>query len=767
MLNRLRILQIGDDPATSFCALQFARWGADVLKVTDDDLSPGESTDPVAPYRHQYENLNKRLLPSGKLSSMAATADLILTAKAPDALRDSTITPGAETIVHHVLPFPEGTDWTGLMADPLLIEALTGYLSANGSGELPPVRAPANLIVYVTGANAFAASLAALLRRHHHGASGRVVTCQLDVLLSLCPFVRYQYAGTAERRRGGPGTGVRLYPVGDGYLSITLVPADNWEALMEQLGSPDVPEVLRHASGRSDEKAVAQFLRERSVGVSCELVWNALMQQPHLKGIGWFQTLPQILKNPQLSALDYFESTGSGTDAGDVEKVPGLPAQLSICKPTPAALAREGAGWRSDDRVPAASGNDPARKPLDGVRVVDFTQAWIGPFATMLLADLGAEVIKVESHLRIDVWRGSGQVPPEQMANPQADQRNVSANFNSTNRNKRELAVDLTSESGREVVRALITTADIVIDNYTPHVMRKFGLDYESIRALKRDIISVSWSGYGGRGPYSDYKANGTTTEAMAGWDALFGYREGPPMVMGFYQCDAMSGMQVAATTLLALLHRTYTGEGQCVSGSMIETAAGYMGPELLAVSSNVEVPRWGNDHPDRYPHGVFRSADEPDHVDCWVAVCCQTDSQWRSLARLLGDDVTFSLTQRLSARDKIDKKLSAWVAERTRAQAASELMTAGIAAVPVLNVLETLTHPVFSKREWFIPMQHPDAGEHFYGGFPWAYEGTSLTAERPPPRLGEHTREILASLGYDAAAIDELFDRDVVGCIR
>ncbi|MEM7364067.1 MAG: CoA transferase [Pseudomonadota bacterium] len=760
MLDRLRILQIGDDPATAFCALQFARWGADVLVLHDSAGLAMDSADPVTPHRVQYQNLNKRSLSSDDARSIAVTADLILTAWSQSTLASAGIEPGHQTIVHQLQPFPDGTDWEGISAEPLLIEALSGYLSTNGSPERAPVRAPGNLIAYVIGANAFAASLAALLRRYNTGASGRIVTRQLDVLTSLCPFVRYQYAGTAEGRRGGPGTGVRLFPVGDGFLSITLEPAANWEALLSQLGSPSVPKHLTTPEGRRDEQAVMQFLRDHSAGVSCEKVWHALMNQSHLKGIGWFQSLSQILGNPQLQALDYFRSTEAG-------EAPGTPAQLSVCQPVPTRLPEKGSQWRGEKRVPESPVRSSERRPLEGIRIVDFTQAWIGPFATMLLADLGAEVIKVESHLRIDVWRGSGHVPPERMANPDADPRNTSSNFNSTNRNKRELAVDLTSESGRDVVRDLIKTADVVIDNYTPHVMRKFGLNYDAIREIKPDIISVSWSGYGQRGPYSDYKANGTTTEAMAGWDALFGYRDGPPMVMGFYQCDAMSGMQVAATTLLALLHRAYTGEGQSVSGSMLETAVGYMGPEVLATSCGVDVPRWGNEHPDECPHGVYRCLDEPDHADCWFAVCCQTDAQWRAIADLIDGDGTLTLLQRIERREQIDQQLSDWMAMRTRAQAMDELMAVGVAGAPVLNVLETLTHPVFADRGWFIDMSHPDAGRHLYGGFPWTFEGTALTADHPPPQLGQHTRSILMSLGYETHEVEDLFAHDVVGCIR
>ena len=354
-----------------------------------------------------------------------------------------------------------------------------------------------------------------------------------------------------------------------------------------------------------------------------------------------------------------------------------MPAAMSRIEPPPlVSLRSTDDGWRAPGITRRRRRNH--RRPLQGVRIIDFTQAWIGPFATTMLADLGADVIKVESHRRPDIWRRS-MTKPGTPTNPGAHPLNTSANFASTNRNKRDIAVDLNDHRGRNVARELIRTADIVTSNFTPRVMRKFGLDHDSLASTKRDIITVTWSGYGDRGPYADYKANGATIEAMAGWDALFGYADSDPMGMGFYQMDAITGLKMAACTLLALVHRDLTGEGQEVVGSMIAAAVPDIGEEVLRASLTGSNRRWGNRHPRMVPHGVY-----PAHGDDqWIALACRDGKDWRKLAMLLGmnPDGLNSVSARRAAEDEIDARIADWSRCRPRASAIAEALAAGVPA--------------------------------------------------------------------------------------
>ena len=756
-VTAIRVVQVGNDPSIAYCATQFALWGAQVFVLGLPDESEGDLI------TARYLSTNKHRI---RHPNQASGADVVLTALRIDECLDLGLELG-NAIVSRVVPTADDGVWHGKPFPPLLVEAASGYLSINGSPDREPVRAPGNLVAYVAGASAFGATLAALHKRLARGVVDRVVTRQLDVLASITPFLRSQYAGRADARHGGPATGVRLFPVADGYVSLMLFDDRTFAMALHVLGiAPDaVPHHLDSPEKRRDVDALGEFLRTTSAGVDAETFFRRMFAAG-VPRIGLFLRPDELLDNAHMRAIGYFRTLDDPV-LGRVA-YPGMPATLGRSKPPPLKPLEVARGtWPFPGITRAAVRDQPVGdgRPLSGVRIVDFTQAWIGPFATTMLADLGAEVIKVESHKRPDVWRNpraASVSSPSSAAN--AHPFNLSANFNSTNRNKRDIAIDLNDERGVAVARELVRTADIVTSNFTPRVMRKFGLDYASLAAIKDDIICVSWSGYGQTGPYADFKANGATIEAMAGWDALFGYRDGGPMVMGFYQMDAMTGLQMAACTLLALIHRDQTGEGQEVAGSMIAAAVPYIGEEVIKASMGRPNVRWGNRHPDMVPHGVYPVQGD----DRWVALACPTDGDWRRLAPVIGVDPKgfASLAERRDAEELIEARIAAWSTTRTRSAAVAELEAAGVPVAPVLDVLEILDHPEFANRDWFPRQCHPDAGEHRYGGFPWCFEHAELVAHRPPPRLGEHTREILLELGFSRLRIDALFDDDVVGTV-
>ena len=690
-----------------------------------------------------------------------------------------------------IVPYAENGVLDGTPSVPLLLEAASGYLSINGSPHREPVRAPANLVPFVVGASAFGATLAAVHKRFATGDTERVVTSGLDVLASITPFLRSQVAGRADKRHGGPATGVRLFPVGDGKVSLNLADETTFSILLGVLGidRSAVPADLDTSAQRhADPRALGEFLRSNTQGRRANAIFKALIEAGAPR-IGLFQAPHELVDNEHMQATGYFRTLDDPEHGATV--YPGMPAAMSRIEAPPLEPLRTSEGeWRRPEAEPPAQPRLPRlnqtlppapeldsseaadpmagrhgsrRRPLEGVRIIDFTQAWIGPFATTMLADLGADVIKVESHRRPDIWRNS-RPQTRTLPNPNAHPFNTSANFASTNRNKRGIAVDLNDERGRDVARELIRTADIVTSNFTPRVMRKFGLDHASLASIKRDVITVTWSGYGESGPYADYKANGATIEAMAGWDALNGYADDDPMVMGFYQMDAITGLKMTACTLLALVHRDLTGEGQEVAGSMIASAVPYIGEEVMRASISGRNTRWGNRHPGMAPHGVYPAKDE----DQWIALACRGGKDWRRLATLIGmeADASKSLSERRAGEDEIDARIAGWSRGRTRSTAVAEAVAAGVPAAPVLDVLEILEYPEFATRDWFPEQHHPDLGALRFGGFPWRFDHAELAAERPPPRLGEHTGEILMEIGFDTADIDTLFRDDVVGSV-
>ena len=743
-LEKLRVLELGSSLAVAYCGLQFSRWGAQVYVQPQPQLAQAAPQQGSESLTYRYLTANK--IQIKKPQDWYDQVDLIIC--------DQPFDQHVSAVVHQITAFPDGLD---LAPDSpaILYEALSGFLSVNGEPDREPARMPGNMVAFIAGVSAFAASLAALHKRLRTGCIEKIRTCELDALTTITPFVRGQHTGEPDRRHGGPQTGVRIFSIGDGLISANLFGKSTFNKTLEilRLNDEDVPDHLKTPTQRYDVEALNDYLKAVSDHQTAEQFFDE-MSRAGFPPVGLYKNPAQLLQEKHLDTIGYFQHLNDPI-LGRLA-YPGAPARFDrIAQPEPVPLTDEAPV--EGERLQFPPSHPSADRPLAGVRIIDFTQAWIGPYATMLLADLGAEVIKIESHKRVDVWRNwPGNIPSTLMMNPDAHPLNTSGNFNSTNRNKREIALDLTQPEGVAIAKSLIKDADIVIDNYTPWVMQKFGLDYETLTSINPDLICIAWSGYGRTGPYADFKANGTTIEALAGWDSLFGYHDGDPMVMGFYQADAITGLQLAACTLLALLHRDLTGEGQFVAGSMIEAAVSYIGEEILLASCGEQNKRWGNRHPDVWHQGIYPCRE----ADAYLAIACRTETEWQHLRACIG------CAGNIATPDAIDKAVSAWSRQLNRAAAIRILRRAGIACSEVLDALEVLSHPAFTSRDWFRPQVHPDMGEKFFGGFPWRFEHSALIAHLAPPRLGEHTAEILTEIGYSPAAIDQLFASDVVGCV-
>jgi crotonobetainyl-CoA:carnitine CoA-transferase CaiB-like acyl-CoA transferase len=759
-------MEIGDSLAVAYCGLQFSLWGAEVMFSNRhakalQQLAPSSGGQSLT---WAYLSANKTGVDD--LQDLVQTADIVLTNYSQAELKEFGIALADRTVVQEIHPFASNGLLSGLPEIPLLIEAESGSLIINGSPNRAPARAPANMVAYLAGVSAFGAALAAYHKYLVSGEAEVIETSSLDVMATISPVVRSQYTGGAfDKRDSGPFTGVRLYTIGDSIISANLSAEANFQTVLEllEIAPEEVPDHLHTPKGRQNIAALNKFLKEKSEG---KRNVAALFRDMMANGrAGLYLEPGQLPDHEQLQALSFFRELS--LPDGKTVPYPGLPAtcgQMLPPSPKPAHIDSK-APWQGKQIEPVPRAQRGAR-PLEGVRIVDLTHAWIGPHASKILADLGADVIKIESHRRPDVWRSVFNVfntPESGPENSDAHPFNLSGNFNGTNRNKRGIALDLKREEGVRIARELIATADVVMNNYTPGVMEKFGLDYDSLRSVNEDIISVAWSGYGTQGPYAPFKALATTIESLAGWDALFGYHDSEPMVMGFYQADAITGLQMAACTLLALLQRDLTGEGQQVDGSMLAAAVPYIGEEVLNASLGNETIRWGNRHPHMVPHGVFRCSGD----DHWVALACPDDGAWKRLQQLVGIDGKLdSLALRREREDDIESSVAEWTAGQTREEAETALREAGVPAVAVITVLESIEHPEFTSRNWFQRQSHPDMGEHAYVGFPWRFSHSTLRADRPAPRLGENTEEILQMLGYDAAEIASLFDEHIVGAV-
>jgi benzylsuccinate CoA-transferase BbsF subunit len=401
-----------------------------------------------------------------------------------------------------------------------------------------------------------------------------------------------------------------------------------------------------------------------------------------------------------------------------------------------------------------------SRRPLTGIRVADFTWVWAGPFCTLQLAHLGAEVIRIETASRPCITR---LILPWPEGKPGI---NRSGYFNQYNQNKRSLSLNLKTPEALDIAKQLVAKSDIVTENFAGGVMDRMGLGYDVLKQIKPDIIMASLSGYGTTGPEREYISYGPAQVPMSGLSSLTGYKGWPPMHVGISYGDPNGGLHGAFAVLCALMYRARTGKGQYIDLSQWETSTALVAEGLLDYSMNGTQPERDGNH-DLYmaPHGVFRSAGQ----DRWVSLAVRDDEEWQQFCDVLGHpelatDARFvTLAARKQNEGALEVIITEWTQTRTPEAAAAQLQAAGIPAAPVVNAKDLATDPHLNGRPLFVYNEHPEVGVKQHIGVPWQLSKTPLPV-RPAPTLGQDTDYVLRNiLGYGEADIAGLRERQVL----
>ncbi len=409
------------------------------------------------------------------------------------------------------------------------------------------------------------------------------------------------------------------------------------------------------------------------------------------------------------------------------------------------------------------------RQPLAGTRVIALEFMWAGPLNTQMLADLGAEVIKIEHHLA----RGPATVSDAAtryrfLADWEPGERpwNRSGFINQFARGKRSLVMDLNHPRGKELFLDLVKISDVVQDNYSARVMPNFGLDYPVLKETNPRIIMVRQPGFGTIGPYKEYIAGGCPTGVHGGLPFYHGYHDDEPMRPESCIVDPWAGIHACCAVLAALWQRRRTGRGQFIDSGQCESVATVMGDRVLGYQmKSSRPPRVGNRHYSMAPHNCYPCRGE----NRWIAIAVASDEEWSALRAAMGDppwsgDERFGdRSRRHRNQDELDRRIGEWTRQHDHLELMHHLQDRGVAAGAVLDQREVMGDPHLRERGCYVEIDHPDTGVRSYARSPWKMSRTPQPVERAP-LLGEHNGYVLGELlGLSDREIAELEREEVI----
>ena len=799
-LDGLRVLDISEGLAAPFAAKLLGDLGADVIKLEPPQgdaarrrgpFAGSEDTEASAPFL--YANTSKRSVvidPSNPddlalRARLLEQADVVISHEIEPALATRGLGYGdlsarnPRTVLTTVTGFGSHGPYADWQWNHLTAGALGGFTHLCGREGREPLQLGASVTETLTGAYAAVATLIAVYAAQQHGRGDHVDVSAMETAVNaaLLPVQRYDYTGVIGTRSAdiGPAPSFIL-PTSDGYVGANVLTQAQWEMLCQFFGKPEFIEDPLFAdpwARTANSRELANELAELTRGRTAEEVFHDA--QTWRIPFGLIPTLSDVIDLLPHREREFFLDF-EHPRVGRV-RMPGIPWMFGDERPlgsrTP-LLGEHNEEIRSQSsqiwtNLDKSGQPRPARRalrrPLEGLRVIDLSMFMSGPMTSLIFADGGADVIKVESVQRIDGWRAGGS--SEEFWWEWAPQ------FNWVNRNKHGITLNLTDQRGADVIRHMIKDADILVENYTPRVMGNFGLSYEQLHEINPELIVISMPGFGLTGTWSHYTAFANTTEQMSGLPHLTGYADDQPIFSGTTGGDPLAGVMGALALLSALERRrrlNAQGEpGGChIDLSQTETATSFTGEAVTAYSISGEDPgRVGNYHPRIAPHNTYRCQD-----DHWIAIACETDAQFADLARLIGRDewleryATFA--DRDPVRSEIDSAIADWTRNLDPRQLMRELQGLRIAAGVVYDGRYLLEDEHLQARDFFITQHHTYAGARRYPLQPYRFSNWSgPEVDRPSPTLGRDTREVLARLtALTEAEVDRMESDDVIGTI-
>ena len=774
LLAGLRVVEIGD-VTTEYAGKILAELGAEVFLIEEPGGAPTRQRRPFAAVADPTRASIPFLARNSDKRSVVFSAD---DERDHDALRSLVLASDA-LLAPSGSPFEEALtslepaisiyvdDPDGIAAASLVAFAASGGLSSSGWPHQPPCNAPSQLALDAGGVYAAIAVVVGyreLLRGRQPAISH--VSLREAAIAGITPWTRPLHSYGLEAagqgigaRRLGP-TGHPILPASDGYVRVLMGTPRQWEAFIELLGRP--------TELTGDEWGEPAFRREHT-DVVFEIASQLTRYRTradlfeHGQRLGAtitpVNTVADVMDDRHVRERGLFVPI-SDPDLGSV-RAQREPFTLADRPPTAVpALGPSLDGSASDaeqaTRQPRQScelARPDRRGPLGGLRVLNCGVGAVVPEAAELLALLGAEVIKVESRRRVDFLRQR--------------QLNDSPAFNQLNLGVQSIAVDMTQEAGRELVRGIVPHCDIVLENMRAPVMRKWGLDYESVRALRPDVIYFSSQGFGS-GPYGDFQTYGPNLQAFSGITASWAHPDDPyPVGTTLNHPDHVAGKQALLPILAALIRREQTGEGASIECAQYEVATELIAERFLQEQLQPgSVAPLGNRSLDFAPHGVYPCAGE----DRWCAITVTSEDDWAAFHAAIGEpwsrSESFATVEgRLAHAHDLDLHVASWTAARTVEEVERVLRGAGIPVSRAVTGDDMAANGTDASSGFFVPLDHPTVGTHHYTGLPFTLDDGQRVPLRRPPLLGEHTERVLYDLlELDVESVSELIAQGAVG---
>lgn len=776
-LSPLRVLDLTDRLAHLGARL-LVGIGADVVRIdAGAERGPADQV-------HWHAGKRWVRLPSvagrSALDQLAADADVVLESgpfRTLCGLREDGTSRWPHAVHVVVTPFGLTGPRSGWMADDLVLAAAGGMAWLGGRADGPPKPPPREQAVQLAGAHAAIAAQLGVLARDRIGCGQLIdISAQEAVAATLeTAAIAWIHAGRYPVRNGGVYEHVahRIFAASDGFVAGGYSGSDRmWTDLLAWLVDEGAAEdlvaerwsdpVLRWKGRPHVDEVVGRFVAARSAA--------AVADEGRRRALPWAEVVAaaQLLDNPQLRARRFAVSvSGPELPGGTVDAVgfpweaPGLPRPVHLETLREASPAEP---WAHDrprgrqHREPTAAG-----PVLDGVRVLDLTWVLAGPYVTKQLAEHGAEILKIESRHRLDPTRFSPSMRLRPDAGP--DDSGYFLNFN---RGKRSVALNLRTAEGQQLLRDLVPHCDVVVENFSPGTLAKWGMDIDGLRALNPDILLVSMAGVGQTGPWRDAVTFADTLAAMSGLSSETRDPGGAPQGLTF----GLGDMVAANAAVLAVLTMLAEGRRGHVDLSQLEAMASTMGPAVLDTILPSRADGRTPDRPNRSapgaPHGIFPAAGE----DRWVAIAVEDDAQWQTLAALTGDMGALAeaaLAERRTdevCTDEVctDGALADWTRRRPAEETAALLQQAGVPAALVATGRDLVEHDEqLAARDFYPLLKHPLAGSVRHEGIVARLGLTPGALTCPAPLLGEHTAEVLRDLlGLDQERLVELAERGV-----